>query len=173
MRQSLNGIWNYRIGKGEWTTVEVPFSALCVGHSECEISFDSEYEDDIALLRLEGITYNATVYLNGICLGKMLPYCEYIYDITDVVREKSNTILVEIEDIDAAFGPSEGWENFGGIVRDVSIIYKNKSYIKDVFFTQELENNYLDATYSVQITSSIPSSVFASGQNKNPPPSYG
>ena len=155
-KQSLNGIWEYRIGNGNWAQKNVPFSALCVGHSECKREFDLQEKSEVVLLKFDGITYNATVYVNGSCLGKMLPYCEYVYDITDIAREKGNTLFVEIEDINAAFGPSEGWENFGGIVRDVSIIYKNRAYIKDVFFTQELGNNYTDATYSVQVTSSIP-----------------
>ena len=130
MIQSLNGIWNYRIGKGEWTKREVPFSALCVGHSECQRSFDLESDADVVLLRLDGITYSADVYLNDTWLGKMLPYCEYTFDISRSVRPKNNSLLIEIEDIDVSFGPSEGWENYGGIIRDVSLIYKNKAFLE-------------------------------------------
>ena len=155
MIQTLNGIWNYRIGKGEWTKKEVPFSTLCVGHSECQLFFDLEYSNEILLLKFEGITYNARVYLNDEYLGKMLPYSEYTFDITDIVKKKNNSLLLEIEDINASFGPSEGWENYGGIIRDVSLIYKKKNYIKDVFFTQELINNYTDAEYTVTVSSSL------------------
>ena len=157
MIQSLNGIWEYRIGKGAWTKKQVPFSDLCVGHSECQTYFDLDGYDDVILLKFDGITYNATVYLNGICLGKMLPYSEYTFDITDIVKKKSNLLFVEIEDINASFGPSEGWENYGGIIRDVSLVYKKKSYIKDVFFVQSLKNGYKDADYTVKVESSLSS----------------
>lgn len=155
-KQTLNGIWNYRIGKGEWTQKSVPFSALCVGHSECERCFDLEHSAQTVLLKFDGITYNAKVYLNGELLGEMLPYSEYVYDISKIVKKKGNSLLLEIEDISVPFGPSEGWENYGGIVRDVSIIYKEALYIKDVFFTQELINNYKDGAYEVKVSSSNP-----------------
>ena len=156
MTQTLNGIWNYRIGKGEWIKKEVPFSALCVGHSECQRYFDLDRASEVVLLKFDGITYNADIYLNDIYLGKMLPYSEYTFDVTQIAKEKNNSLLVEIEDINASFGPSEGWENYGGIIRDVSLIYKNKGYIKDVFFTQSLTNNYNDAEYNVNVSTALP-----------------
>ena len=52
MTQTLNGIWNYRIGKGEWIKKEVPFSALCVGHSECQRYFDLDKASEVVLSRL-------------------------------------------------------------------------------------------------------------------------
>ena len=70
IKQSLNGTWKYRIGDGEWGIREVPFSALAVGHSECERAFDLEYTSPRVELILEGITYEATVILNGVHLGK-------------------------------------------------------------------------------------------------------
>ena len=155
MKQTLNGIWNYRIGKGEWSKKHVPFSALCVGHSECQGYFDLEYDSQVILLKFDGITYNADVYLNDTYLGKMLPYSEYVFDVTQIVKKFGNSLLVKIEDIDASFGPSEGWENYGGIIRDVSIIYKSEGYIKDVFFTQELINNYSDGKYTVKASASL------------------
>ena len=155
MIQTLNGIWNYRIGKGEWGKKSVPFSALCVGHSECQRYFDLEGNAPVVLLKFDGITYNADVYLNDTYLGKMLPYSEYTFDVSKIVKERDNLLLVEIEDINASFGPSEGWENYGGIIRDVSLIYKNKGYIRDVFFTQNLTNSYSDAEYTVRVSSSL------------------
>lgn len=156
MIQSLNGQWNYRIGKGAWTKKQVPFSSLCVGHSECETYFDLAYQNEVVLLCFDGITYNATIYLNGTCLGKMLPYCEYTFDITGLAKETGNCLLVELEDIDAAFGPSEGWENYGGIIRDVSLAYKKKAYIEDVFFASTIRNDYTDAEYTVRVSASLP-----------------
>lgn len=157
MIKSLNGIWEYRIGYGTWAPKKVPFSCLAVGHSECRRRFDLEYKSETVLLKLDGITYSGEVYLNGTLLGKMLPYSEYTFDITELAREKDNSLLVLLEDIDAEFGPSEGWENYGGIIRDVSLIYKEKAYIKDVFFKKRLKNEYRDAEYTVEVEASLPS----------------
>ncbi len=151
--QSLNGAWKRRVGKGEWSKVTVPFSTLSVGHSECVKSFDLKNKSDTVLLKFDGITYYAKVTLNGVLLGEMLPYSEYVFDVTDTVKEKNNELLVEIEDISPKFGPSEGWENYSGIIRDVNILYKNKAYIEDVFFKSTLTDSYKNAEYSLAVKS--------------------
>ena len=150
IKQSLNGVWRYRIGDGEWGERGVPFSALAVGHSECERVFDLEHTAPRVELILEGITYEATVNLNGACLGKMLPYCEYTFDITDTVRQRGNVLHIDIEDTSPAFGPVAGWENFGGIIRDVYIRCGERERIRDVFFYSELKNGYRDAVGTVE-----------------------
>lgn len=151
--QSLNGLWKRRVGKGEFKDVQVPYSTLSVGHSECVKHFDLSEKSDVVLLKFDGITYYARVTLNGEYIGDMLPYSEYTFDITEKVKEKDNELLVEIEDIEPKFGPSEGWENYSGIIRDVSLIYKNEAYIEDVFFKSELKNNYTEADYCIEVKS--------------------
>lgn len=150
-KQSLNGIWEYRIGTGTWTTRNVPSSDKPVGHSEYRLSFDRDDVSPRAFLRFDGITYSAKVKLNGAVLGKMLPYCEYTFEVTDVIKDKDNLIEVFLEDIAPVFGPSEGWENYGGIIRDVSVLYGETEYIKDIFFHTALKNDYKDAEYTVDI----------------------
>ncbi len=153
-KQSLNGIWHYRIGKGAWNERAVPFSALAVGHSECTRSFDLSDHADKVFLRFDGINYGATVTLNGQLLGKMLAYCEYTFDVSEVVRPTDNRLTVELEDLSPVFGPSAGWENFGGITRDVSLLYSDRAYIKDVFFHSALKNDYADADYTLELCAS-------------------
>ena len=152
-RQSLNGTWKYRIGKGKWSEREVPFSALAVGHSECERTFNLEESGERVELRLDGITYSADVYLNGVLLGKMLPYCEYSFDITEIATPRDNSLHIELEDIAPEFGPVAGWENFGGIIRDVYVVFKNTERIENVFFSSELQNGYTDARIKLCIDS--------------------
>jgi len=131
---SLNGIWSYRIGNGTEKTTQVPFSALPVGRSVCQRCFDAPEAWDRLFLKFDGITYYAQVFLNDILLGEMLPYCEYEFEITDIVKLSGNRITVILEDIDRRFGPSEGWENFGGIIRDVHLLCRSEHYIENVFF---------------------------------------
>ncbi|MBE6808284.1 MAG: hypothetical protein E7524_02315 [Ruminococcaceae bacterium] len=153
--QSLNGEWSYRIGKGAKTSVTVPYSCLAVGHSECELCFDLEQKSEHIFLEFLGITYEASVYLNETFLGKMLPYSEYRFEIGEIAKQKENILRVELEDIKPKFGPTEGWENFGGIIRDVGILYADSFYFEDVFFWTDLKNNYKDAEVNVQIKASL------------------
>lgn len=150
--QSLNGEWKYRIGKGKWQTKDVPFSSLAVGHSECSRVFDLNDNSERIFLKFDRITYRADVYLNGVKLGEMGPYSEYLFDITDIVRGRENTLTVCLEDLALPFGPSAGWENYGGIIGDVGIVYRKNSFIDNVYFHTSLKNEYSDADYTVEIT---------------------
>lgn len=89
--------------------------------------------------------------MNGKALGEMLPCCEYEFEITEHIIEGENTLSVELEDLNLCFGPTPGWENFGGIIRDVSLIYRDDNYISDVFFKTDLCNEYKDAEVSVDV----------------------
>lgn len=149
--QSLNGIWQYQIGNGRVTERTVPFSAHPVGRSVCMRTFDLTHVSEKVFLRFEGITYHATVTLNGVQVGEMLPYCRYTFDVTSCVKSCDNVLSVVLEDITPTFGPSEGWENYGGIIHDVLLLYRANNYIEDVFFTGKLQNNYRDAQVQVQV----------------------
>lgn len=149
--ESLNGVWERRVGYGKFKPQQVPYSTLPVGHSECKRKFDLSEKTEKVFLRFDGITYLAKVFLNGKELGEMLPYSEYLFDITAIAKEKDNELLVLLEDVSPTFGPSEGWENYGGIIRGVSLLYSNASYVKDVFFSATLKNDYQDGTFKVQL----------------------
>ena len=154
--QSLNGTWMRRIGCGEEKEQDVPYSALAVGRSVCRRMFTPERTFSRLFLKLDGITYHAVVSLNGEVLGEMLPYCEYEFEITDRVRAGENELTVELEDLQLPFGPTAGWENFGGIIRDVSLIYREENYIADVFFKSTLCRDYRDARVTVDVTTDRP-----------------
>ena len=150
--QSLNGMWMRRIGYGEEHPQAVPYSVLAVGRSTVRRCFEAPRDYTRLFLKMDGITYHATVLLNGEVLGEMLPYCEYEFEITDRVRAGENELTVELEDLQLPFGPTAGWENFGGIIRDVSLVCRGETYITDVFFKSTLQNGYRDATVTVDVT---------------------
>jgi len=154
---SLNGNWKYRVGFGDFADISVPFSRLPVGRSECVKTFDIPELSDKIFLKFDGITYYAEVTLNGVALGEMLPYSEYEFDVTGIVKQKGNTLAVVLEDINREFGPSNGWENFGGIIRDVYLELRGKNYIDNVFFKSTLCDNYANADISVDISAKCPS----------------
>ena len=148
---SLNGEWLYRVGYGTFSPITVPFSHLPVGRSECVRSFDLPEQAERIFLKLDGITYDAVVLLNGAELGRMLPYCEYEFEITGLVKERGNELRVILEDIDRAFGPSEGWENYGGIIRDVHLILREKSYLRNAFFKAQPLEDFQKAQIEVEV----------------------
>lgn len=151
----LNGVWDYCIGNGTFRQIDVPFSALPVGRSVCRRFFDVPDVAQRLFLKFDGITYYAEVFLNEVRLGEMLPYCEYEFEITDLVKPTENQLTVILEDINRAFGPSEGWENFGGIIRDVYLISRPQHYIENVFF-KGTPGEDQSATMAVEITAQCP-----------------
>jgi len=148
--QTLNGWWDYRIGKGSYVKKLVPYSDLCVGLSECRLSFDSEIIGKRAFLVFEGITYNAKVNLNGEFLGELSPYVEYKIEITKYLKEKDNDLSVKIRDTGMSFGPSAGWENYSGIIRDVYIEYTEESIISDIVWHTDFSEDLSIATAYVE-----------------------
>lgn len=149
--QSLNGTWMRRIGCGAEQEQQVPYSTLAVGRSACRKVFDVEGEFTRLFLKFDGITYHAKVTLNGELLGEMLPYSEYEFEITDRVHKCGNELTVELEDLQLSFGPTAGWENFSGIIRDVSLVYRNENYLSDVFFKSTLTDDYQNAAVRVEV----------------------
>ena len=55
-----------------------------------------------------------------------------------------------------SFGPTPGWENFGGIIRDVWLITRGENYLADVFFRCRLLNDYRDAAMTVAVRADRP-----------------
>ena len=150
-RVSLNGIWQYRIGDGAFAPKKVPYSDPCVGLSECVLTFDRHESSERAFLVFEGITYRAEVILNGQVVGADLaPYIPHRLEITEQLQDHNNHLCVRIRDLDMPFGPSCGWQNYGGIIRDVFIDYKNSSVISDIVWHYELSDGYGSAVCHVE-----------------------
>ncbi|MBQ9070134.1 MAG: hypothetical protein IJY23_02125 [Clostridia bacterium] len=151
--QSLNGVWDFRIADGDFTKKIVPYSELPVGFAECRLCFDKldSTSGKRAFLVFDGITYQAEVTLNGKKLGSMLPYSEYRYEITDIIKDTDNFLNVSIRDTDVVFGPAEGWENYSGINRDVYIEYTEDYIFESVFWHAELSDDLTLAECSLEI----------------------
>jgi hypothetical protein len=148
--QSLNGAWGYEANGVGMPPVCVPFSARCVGDSACIRTFDTKSAPR-AELCFEGITYEARVTLNGAELGVMRAYSFYSFDVTGLLRPEGNELRVALRDMGVPFGPSEGWENYGGIIRDVYIRYTDAVYIEDVVWTTALSDDFRRADCAVQV----------------------
>ena len=151
--QLLNGWWDYRIGDGQFTKKLVPYSDAPVGFAECKLTFDkaADTSGKRAFLVFDGITYGADVTFNGKALGTMLPYSEYRYEVTDIIKDTTNVLDVIVRDTDVVFGPAEGWENYSGINRDVYIEYTEADVLDTVFWHAELSDDLKNADCTLEI----------------------
>jgi beta-glucuronidase len=150
---SLCGEWKYSVNGGSEEVKTVPFSTLCVGNSVCVKAFSPGAEvikNKRSLLVFEGITYKADVVLNGEKLGTMVPYSRYVFDVSETIRSGDNTLVVTITDMGIPFGPSEGWENYGGIIREVYLEFVSPAYIGDFFWKTKFNKTYSEADCSVE-----------------------
>ncbi|MDR1669217.1 MAG: hypothetical protein LBR76_04590 [Oscillospiraceae bacterium] len=150
-RLSLNGQWAFSLPQGQPEQRTVPGSYPCVGNSVYARGFEMEplQDNKRCLLTFEGIAYEGIVSLNGHILGRMLPYSRYTFDITGLLLSGRNELTLNLSDITAVFGPSEGWKSYGGIIREVTLETVSPVWLEDVFFHAEVSDDLLSAQCSV------------------------
>ncbi len=150
---SLNGLWHFSIPGSAEELRTVPGSYPCVGDSIYRKCFPTPQPVGRTFLCFEGIAYEGKVICNGIQLGFMLPYSYYRFDITDLLKQEGdNEVILELQDLTAVFGPSEGWKSYSGIVREVYLEQTAKTYLSDVFFTYELAEGYTSVSCETVLT---------------------
>ena len=169
MKTNLNFNWKYIPGfkeeylsklPSEATTVDIPHSPTIVKEnyfSENDYQGVFTYEkifdkpetdaDDIFELVFEGIMLKAHIYLNGVDLKEAISgWYELRYDVTGLLKEKDNRLLVIVdsnEDKDIPpFGKVVDYLTFSGIYRPVFLYSHNKKYIKRLDIIQnDMEGN--------------------------------
>lgn len=150
-RYSLNGSWEYQVNRKDMGLIQVPFSAHCVGESACALTFDCPELPPRCALCFEGITYRAQVTLNGASLGEMVPYSFYAFDVTSLIKRTGNRLVVTLQDMNLPFGPSEGWENYGGIIREVYLLATDAVYVDDIVWRTALDEDFAGAEAEIQV----------------------
>lgn len=149
----LSGNWRFSIPGGKPEIRKVPGSYYMCGDAVYYRTFSFQPEDGRRyLMVLEGILYNGQARLNGVDLGQMLPYSEYRFDITELLRAGENTLQITIRDLGSGFGPSLGWRNYQGIVRDIYILDTEPVYIDDVFFHCQLASDHKEAICTAEVS---------------------
>ena len=79
----------------------------------------------------------------------MVAYSFYRFDVTPLLQPEGNILRVEIQDMNLAFGPSEGWENYGGIIRDVYLTVTDKVMVEDVIWRTAVSDDLSEALCTV------------------------
>ena len=81
------------------------------------------------------VNYEADVYLNGKKLGKHVGgFTPFAYEITGVVKEKSNSLVVRVNNVRHAEGVptvNTDWWNYGGITREVLLVETPGTFISN------------------------------------------
>jgi len=149
---SLNGLWDWRVPGGPVQKRHVPSCYFCVGDAHYSRAFAlPEIARKRVILHFEGVHYTGAVTVNGVFMGDMLPYVFYDFDITACARPGENTVEVLVKDINAAFGPTNGWEDYGGISRDVWLEIADLVGIADTQWITTLKDNFNDAAATLNL----------------------
>lgn len=170
MKTNLNFNWKYIPGfkeeylsqlPSEATVVDIPHSPTIVKEnyfSENDYQGIFTYEkifdkpetdaDDIFELVFEGIMLKAHIYLNGVDLKEAISgWYELRYDVTDLLKEKDNRLLVIVDSNEdkniPPFGKVVDYLTFSGIYRPVFLYSHNKKYIKRLDIIKNDQNGNL------------------------------
>ncbi len=139
-RIALAGRWERWLGDKALDTIPVPSSYRPIGVASLRrrVNMPAVGETRRAVLRMEGITHQAQVRINGRDIGSLDPWTPYEFDITPAVQPGSNDIEVEVSDWQVPLGPSNAWEAYGGIIRNLFIDLRPDPYIENVRLQYEI-----------------------------------
>lgn len=106
------------------------------------IIISSEWKNKRIVLHFEGVNYHAKVWVNGKFVGENLDgFLPFDFSIGNIVRfGEKNVIVVKVDNIrkqGEVPGLQRGWRTFGGILREVSLISTNFTYIDQANITTE------------------------------------
>lgn len=158
-RIGLAGKWERWLGDRVLDTISVPSSYRPIGVASLRRSVDvpAVGKTQRAVLRMEGITHQAQVRINSRDVGNLDPWTPYEFDVTSAVRPGSNDIEVEVSDWQVPLGPSNAWEAYGGIIRDLFLELRSDPYIENVRLLYELNSklNCADCTVDLFLRSTV------------------
>ena len=160
---SLNGIWEWNVSGCNKQYIRVPSCYHCVGDSfyEREIIIDEPVSRTI--LRFEGIHYEGNLWFNDVDMGEILPYTRFEFNITTFVIKGVNKIKVLVKDITSEFGPTGGWESYGGISRDVFLDLYTGAYISDTQWITRFDDSYKIAYCTLRLFVENPGNIQING----------
>ena len=153
-RIDLNGAWDQSVDGHFVRTIQAPSSNRPLGRYDLSREFvlPRLTSDEHAILHFEGLTFFGRAFCNDTELGSLIPYVPHEFDIAGAVRERSNTIRVSIADLipgtdgagadEIALGVNQGWEAYGGIIREVWIELRPATFIENAQLRYTLEPGF-------------------------------
>lgn len=138
----IPGDWTSRVDKLEW------YEGPAYFHRAFEAPAKTEGRQ---FLLFEAVNYHATVWLNGVELGRHAGgFTPFILEVSGKLKPGRNVVVVRVDSRAGAGGlPAEDfdWKNYGGITRSVWLVETPKTFLQDAFV--RLENGRIVADLQV------------------------
>ena len=163
MAVDLNGDWEKYVHGKLVDTVTVPSSLRPSGLYRLRrtVLLPRLSGGQRAFAHFDAINYHGRVFVNGQDLGTTIAFLPHEFDFTNLAKEGSNTVEVQIADAlpepdgtgkeDIDFSNSFGWEPYGGIIRDAWVDIRPAAFIDNVRFGYKLDSGYDSASCTTQV----------------------
>lgn len=117
-------------------------------------------------VRFGGAALRARVWLNGVELGEHLfGFTPFEFDLTDHLHPNGNRLVVRVDNaiLDRAIPDAEwdGWWNWGGIYRDVTLIRRPDVHLANMWMDTRMSGDAWSASIHAIVRNSRPSRVAA------------
>ena len=150
---SLNGAWDVlcegiKVGKQA-----IPASYLCRGTVTLSRNFSLHFVPEKRyFLHIAGVCYKGEAILNGQKLSQLYPYCDNFEEVTHLLKNGENHLQLQIEDLTADYGPTGGWQDYGGIAWGVWLELLPMCYLKDIHAICTLDESFTTGQVNAQLT---------------------
>ena len=152
----IEGLWDIQV-PGTWKT-QFPELAWYDGHANYVKDFSVEMPSDgeEAFLVFDGIVYASEIYLNGHKVGQHdWGYSPFVCRVTEYLRP-DNRLFVLVDNhlsADRVPGVRFDWNNDGGIINGVKLIFTPRTYIENFRTRTRLEGDGAVITVEVNLQS--------------------
>lgn len=110
-------------------------------------------KEEECILRFDGVESAYHVWVNGKFAGySQGPRLTAEFDITELVKNGENLLAVKVYKFcEGSYLENQDMWTFAGIIRDVSVIKRNKIHLSDYKIDSLLTNNYNDGAFSAEM----------------------
>ncbi len=124
--------------------------------------------DDNVFINFGGINSSGQIFINGKFIGYTEDsFDESEYDITRYVHEGENRLAVIVRQFSTgSYLEDQDMWRLSGIFRDVNLVFKPKTYIKDYYIRSELFDDYKKAVFKIDVELEARGKSFSGGKVK-------
>jgi len=124
-----------------------------VGSYKREFDIPNEWMDKTLFIKFDGVKSAFYLWVNGqkvgYSQGSMTPAT---FDISKFVKPGKNSIAVEVYRwSDGSYLEDQDMWRLSGIYRDVTLMAKSKTFIRDFQITTDFDENYVDASLNIKL----------------------
>ena len=153
----------------QFEKVELPhtvkeLSYNCFSHDETamvcsyarKLTVPEEYQGKRAVLEFLGVMARCVLSVNGVFVTEHRGgYSRFRVDITDYLHEGENDLFLMVDSTEnkdiPPFGYTIDYMCFGGIYRDVNILFTEKAYIENILFRFDMDGNTATVYPEIQL----------------------